>query len=135
VPNFDLDAWRLIEAAVRLEDGRQRRAGLPPQQRFRALHPASAEFIFLLALATRAQRIAEIGTSAGYSALWLARACAATGGSLVTLERNPVIVDVAADHLKSAGVADLVDIKVLARRRGDDGARNRQWPFVDGQRE
>jgi predicted O-methyltransferase YrrM len=112
VPNFNLDAWRLIEAAVRLEDGRQRRAGLPPEQRFRALHPASAEFIFLLALATRARRIVEIGTSAGYSALWLARACAATGGSLVTLERNPVIVDVAADHLKSAGVADLVDIKV-----------------------
>ncbi|MEE8639741.1 MAG: class I SAM-dependent methyltransferase [bacterium] len=112
MPNFDLDAWRLVEAAVRLEDGRQRRAGLPPQQRFRALHPASAEFIFLLALATRAQRIVEIGTSAGYSALWLARACALTGGSLVTVERNPVIVDVAADHLKSAGVADLVDIKV-----------------------
>jgi predicted O-methyltransferase YrrM len=112
VPNFNLDAWRLIEAAVRLEDGRQRRAGLPPEQRFRALHPASAEFIFLLALATRAQRVVEIGTSAGYSALWLARACAATGGSLVTLERNPVIVDVASDHLKSAGVADLVDIKV-----------------------
>ncbi|MEE9457641.1 MAG: class I SAM-dependent methyltransferase [bacterium] len=136
MPNFDLDAWRLIEAAVRLEDGRQRRAGLPPQQRFRALHPASAEFIFLLALATRARRIVEIGTSAGYSALWLARACAATGGSLVTLERNPVIVDVAADHLKSAGVADLVDIKVGDAREtlaALDGPFD--LAFVDGEKD
>ncbi|HUV85628.1 MAG TPA: class I SAM-dependent methyltransferase [bacterium] len=109
--NFDLEVWRSVEAAVRLEDGRQRRAGLPPEQRFRALHPHSAEFIFLLALATRARRIVEVGTSAGYSALWLARACAATGGSLVTLERNPDIIRVAVDHLKSAGVADLVEIR------------------------
>lgn len=108
--NFDLEVWRAVEAAVRLEDGRQRRAGLPPQQRFRALHPHSAEFIFLLALATRARRVVEVGTSAGYSALWLARACAATGGSLATLEKNPDIIRVAADHLKSAGVADLVEI-------------------------
>lgn len=108
--NFDLDAWRMVEAAVRLEDGRQRRAGLPPEQRFRALHPHSAEFIFLLALATRAQRMVEVGTSAGYSALWLARACAETGGFLVTLEKNPDIIDVAAEHIESAGVADLVEI-------------------------
>lgn len=108
--NFDLEAWRLVEAAVRLEDGRQRRAGLPPEQRFRALHPHSAEFIFLLGLATRAQRMVEVGTSAGYSALWLARACAETGGSVVTLEKNPDIVDVATGHMESAGVADLVKI-------------------------
>jgi caffeoyl-CoA O-methyltransferase len=110
VSNFDLEAWRMVEAAVRLEDGRQRRAGLPPQQRFRALHPHSAEFIFLLALATRARRTVEVGTSAGYSALWLARACAETGGSLVTLEKNPDIIDVANEHIESAGVADLVEI-------------------------
>lgn len=108
--NFDLEAWRLVEAAVRLEDGRQRRAGLPPRQRFRALHPHSAEFIFLLGLATRARRTVEVGTSAGYSTLWLARACAETGGSLVTLEKNPDIIDVANEHIESAGVADLVEI-------------------------
>ncbi len=130
---FDLDAWRLVEAAVRLEDGRQRRAGLPPEQRFRALHPASAEFIFLLALATKARRLVEVGTSAGYSALWLARACVATGGTLVTLEKNPEIIPVAADHFKAAGVAELVEIK-----EGDasetlaalDGAFD--FAFVDG---
>jgi caffeoyl-CoA O-methyltransferase len=111
VSKFDLEGWRLVEAAVRLENGRQRRAGLPPRQRFRALHPHSAEFIFLLALATNARRVVEVGTSAGYSALWLARACETTGGSLVTLEKNPDIIRVAVDHLKSAGVADLVEVK------------------------
>ncbi len=108
---FDLDAWRAVEAAVRLENERQRRASLPPERRYRSLHPKSAEFIFLLALATGARRILEVGTSAGYSTLWLARACAATGGSIVTLEKNVDILKVAAENLETAGVASFVEIR------------------------
>jgi predicted O-methyltransferase YrrM len=111
VPPFDLDAWRAVEAAVRLENGRQRRAALPPERRYRSLHPQSAEFLFLLALATGARRILEVGTSAGYSTLWLARACAVVGGSVVTLEKNADIIGVAQEYFEAAGVASFVEVK------------------------
>ncbi len=108
---FDVDAWRAVEEAVRLENERQRAAGLPPAKRYRALHPRSAEFLYLLALASGARRIVEVGTSAGYSTLWLARACAATGGAVVTLELDAGMAAVARGHLELAGVADLVEVR------------------------
>jgi predicted O-methyltransferase YrrM len=108
---FDVDAWRAVEEAVRLENERQRAAGLPPAKRYRALHPKAAEFLYLLTLASGAQRIVEVGTSAGYSTLWLARACAATGGAVVTLELDAGMAAVARGHLELAGVADLVEVR------------------------
>src|SRR4051812_43513431 len=47
-------------------------AGLPPVQ----VSPPQGKFLPLLALATAARRILEIGTLGGYSTIWLARAAA-----------------------------------------------------------
>jgi predicted O-methyltransferase YrrM len=133
---FDLDAWRAVEAAVRLENERQRRASLPPERRYRSLHPKSAEFIFLLALATGARRILEVGTSAGYSTLWLARACAATGGSVVTLEKNVDIIKVAAENLETAGVAPFVELRPGDARETLAAVEGPlELAFVDGEKE
>jgi len=133
---FDLSAWQAVEEAVRLENERQRRAKLPSERRYRSLHPDAAAFIFLLALAARARRIVEVGTSAGYSTLWLARACAATGGAVVTLERNAAIIDVARRHFARAGVAAFVDLRPGDAREtlaGLDGPFD--LAFVDGEKE
>jgi len=133
---FDLKAWRNVEEAVRLEDGRQRRAGLPPERRYRSLHPASAQFIYQLALAAGAKRVVEVGMSAGYSTLWLARACAATGGSVVSLERNADIIPVARSHFELAGVAELVEvIGGDARETLSTLAAPFDLAFVDGEKD
>jgi predicted O-methyltransferase YrrM len=58
-----------------------------------------------------ARRILEIGTLAGYSAIWLARALPA-GGRLVTLELDPTHAGVARANLARAGLADRIDIRV-----------------------
>lgn len=133
---FDLEAWRGVEEAVRLENGRQREAGLPPEKRYRALHPASAQFIYQLTLAAGAKRVVEVGMSVGYSTLWLARACAATGGSVVTLERNAEIIEVAESHFELAGVADLVEV-VGGDARETLGALAGPFElaFVDGEKD
>ncbi len=136
MPAFDLEAWRAVEAAVRLENERQRRASLPAERRYRSLHPQSAEFIFLLALAVGARRILEVGTSAGYSTLWLARACATAGGSVVSLEKNVDIIGVATENLEAAGVASFVEIKPGDARETLASAEGPfELAFVDGEKD
>ena len=46
----------------------------------------AGQFLNTLAKAAKAQRILEIGTSYGYSTLWLAEAAQATGGRVITLD-------------------------------------------------
>ena len=83
------------------------RRGLPDIQ----ISPAQGKLLYLLARLIRAERILELGTLAGYSAIWLARALK-PGGRLVTLEYSPKHADVARDNLAAAGLADQAEIIV-----------------------
>jgi len=72
-----------------------------------------AKLLSLLAAVSRAQRVLEIGTLAGYSTIALARGVA-PAGRVVTLEYEPAHADVARASLERAGVADRVEIVVGA---------------------
>ena len=67
-------------------------------------------FLALLVRATRAKRVLEIGTSNGYSTLWLADAVRDLGGCVVTVERSLAKVAMARANLERGGVASLVEI-------------------------
>ena len=76
--------------------------------RYRILEPETAELLALLVRATNAPRVLEIGTSIGYSTLWLADAAQATGGTLVSVEIDPERSATARANLERAGLtADL----------------------------
>jgi predicted O-methyltransferase YrrM len=82
-------------------------AQLPPI----SVTPAHGKLLHLMARAQSARRILEIGTLAGYSTIWLARAVP-PGGRVVTLEANAMHADIARANLTRAGVADRVDIRL-----------------------
>jgi len=82
-------------------------AGMPAIQ----VSPNQGKLLYLLARIANATRILEIGTLAGYSTTWLARALP-EGGSLVTLEREPAYAEVARRNLERAGVAQRVEVRV-----------------------
>lgn len=82
-------------------------AGLPAI----AVSAQQGKFLNLLAVATRAVRILEIGTLGGYSTIWLARAVG-PGGAVVTLEYEPKHAEVARANLDRAGVGDRVQVMV-----------------------
>ena len=82
-------------------------AGLPSID----VSPAQGKFLYLLAKATAARRILEVGTLGGYSTIWLARALPA-GGRLTTLEIDPHHAKVARRNLERAGVAGSVEVRV-----------------------
>ncbi len=67
--------------------------------------------LHLLAKATGARRVLEVGTLGGYSAIWPGRAVA-PGGRVVTLELDPHHAEVARANLDRAGLAEVVDVRV-----------------------
>lgn len=73
--------------------------------------PSQGKMLWLLAKMMGARRILEIGTLAGYSTIWLARALPADG-RLITLEVNERHAQVAQRNLANAGLADIVSVRV-----------------------
>jgi caffeoyl-CoA O-methyltransferase len=73
--------------------------------------PNQGKLLHILALTAGARAILEIGTLAGYSTIWLARALPA-GGRLITLEVDPKHAEVARANLARAGLGDTVEVRV-----------------------
>jgi predicted O-methyltransferase YrrM len=82
-------------------------AGMPPIQ----VTPAQGKLLYLLAKAIGARTVLELGTLAGYSTIWLARALP-EAGRVFTLEADPGHAEVAAANLERAGVAGKVELRV-----------------------
>ena len=97
------DSDPVLDAAQRAADT----AGLPAI----SVSAAQGKFLHLLARIRGARRILEIGTLAGYSTIWLARALP-PGGQLITLEYDPRHADVARANIARAGLADRVEVRV-----------------------
>ncbi|MEE9463063.1 MAG: class I SAM-dependent methyltransferase [Bacteroidales bacterium] len=58
------------------------------------------------------QKGLEIGTSNGYSALWLGMAFKETGGNLITLELEPKRAREAQENFEHAGLDDIIDSRI-----------------------
>jgi predicted O-methyltransferase YrrM len=71
--------------------------------------PESGQLINILASSLKAPNILEIGTSYGYSGIWLAEAARATGGKVTTLELQDYKIAYARDMAAKAGLADWID--------------------------
>jgi predicted O-methyltransferase YrrM len=92
--------------------GRAHDAGEPDRLlRWRNVEPETAEFLAVLVRAKQARNVLEIGTSNGYSTIWLGDAVEATGGALVSLEIDPARTAIAAEHVKNTGLEDLTDLR------------------------
>lgn len=74
--------------------------------------PVAGRFLFAIAKLARAQRVLEAGAAIGYSTLWFARATEPWGGSIVTLEADPEMAELAQRNLEEAGVLDRVEVRV-----------------------
>ena len=109
-------------------------AGLPPIN----VTPAQGKLLHLLARVQGARRILEIGTLAGYSTIWLARALPA-GGRVITLESNPAHADLARANFTRAGLDDRIDVRLgkaleTLPRLAEEGERPFDFTFIDADR-
>src|SRR5688500_13674121 len=102
----------LLIAADPALDATQRaaeEAGLPAI----SVSAPQGKFLHLLARIAGARRILEIGTLAGYSTIWLARALP-PDGRLVSLEFDPKHADVARANIARAGLDAIVEVRTGA---------------------
>jgi caffeoyl-CoA O-methyltransferase len=74
-----------------------------------AVSPNQGRFLQMLALSCKAKRILELGTLAGYSTIWLARALP-ENGKLITIEFEPKHAEVAERNIISAELESKVEI-------------------------
>jgi predicted O-methyltransferase YrrM len=75
------------------------------------LEPETAQFLHILLRSTRRTRLLEIGTSNGYSTIWLAWAMSLTGGRVVSIDRDAGKQAQADANLRRVGLREIVDLK------------------------
>ncbi len=91
-------------------DLRDRTDGTPHKKRLRQVTPEVGKLIALLAASAPAGPCIEIGTSAGYSTLWLAMAAKATGRRVTSFEFDGAKVELARATFASSGLAEFIDL-------------------------
>jgi predicted O-methyltransferase YrrM len=104
--------------------------------RLRNVEPDSAALLALLVQAVGARRLLELGTSNGYSTLWLADAVRSIGGTMVTVDLDPGRSSMAAENLERAGLTGTVELRVQDAAATLANAPDASWDmiFLDAER-
>ena len=93
-----------VMARLEAQDAGERERGAPRSERLRQISPEVGRFLHTVALARQLRTIVEIGTSGGYSTIWLSLAARTAGASVTTLELDPKKVAAATANLRAAGL-------------------------------
>ena len=128
------------EVAARMDylqalDKEHRGADMPHVRRLRQIPPETGKFIALLAAIAPEGTYLEIGTSGGYSALWLSLACREVGRKLITFELMEEKIKLAKETFKAAGVEDVVELVEGDARKYLDDYKNVSFCFLDPEKE
>jgi len=75
-----------------------------------AVSEEDGRFLRVLVAAKGAKRALEIGAANGYSAIWIGLGLRQTGGTLVTIEYDPVRAREAKANVEKAGLSDIVSV-------------------------
>jgi len=103
---------KILEQMKRLEaiDSKDRVDGTPRMERLRQIPPETGQFLALLAANSPNGKFIEIGTSAGYSSLWLSLVTKERNIKLDTFELLPEKIKLAKETFELADVNDSVNL-------------------------
>jgi caffeoyl-CoA O-methyltransferase len=131
IPQPVLEQMKALEEI----DARDRQDGTPHLKRLRQIPPETGKFLAILAANAPKGAWLEIGTSAGYSALWIVQAANLRGTKLITYELLPDKATLAKKTFQKAKVGDLVEF-VHGDARGHVGDYSEvAFCFLDAERE
>jgi predicted O-methyltransferase YrrM len=116
-------------------DAQDRVDGTPRADRLRQIPSETGKFLALLAASVPAGTYLEIGTSAGYSALWINLASELLGRSLHTFEVMPEKAQLARQTFQAAGVEKTVALVEGDARQHISRFDNISFCFLDAEKE
>ena len=116
-------------------DRKDRLDGTPNAKRLRQIPAETGRFIALLAATSPQGNWLEIGTSAGYSTMWLALACREVGRKLVTFEVLGEKVRLARETFKIAGIEEMVELEAGDAREYLDDFKDISFCFLDADKD
>jgi caffeoyl-CoA O-methyltransferase len=116
-------------------DSRDRADGTPRDKRLRQVPPEVGKFIAIMAVAAPSGRWIEIGTSAGYSTLWLALACREVGRKITTYEKSAEKAELARQTFDAAGVGEVVELIHADALDHLPGCKDLAFCFLDAEKE
>ena len=122
-------------AALEELDARDRTDGTARLERLRQVPRQVGRFVAILAASTPPGRWIEIGTSAGYSTLWLALACRETGRRVTTFEVLDGKAALARETFALAGVEDVVEFVHADVRDHLEPMDDLAFCFLDSEKE
>ena len=131
IPQVILDRMAYLETI----DAQDRVDGTPRPQRLRQIPPDIGKFIALLAASAPEGAYVEIGTSAGYSTLWLALACRQVGTKITTFEVLEDKARLARETFRLASVEDVVEFVVGDAREHLQDLKDIAFCFLDAEKE
>ncbi len=131
IPPAVLERMKFLEAI----DAKDRTDGTPRLERLRQVPPETGKFLALLAASAPAGELIEIGTSAGYSALWLGLACRALGRQMTTIESLPQKAELARQTIKAAGLTQTIHLELADARDWLPRSKRIGFCFLDAEKE
>lgn len=129
------EAMRARMVELKERGVRDRADGTPRMQRLREVPEEVGRFLAILAVGTPEGRWVEIGTSSGYSTLWLALAAREAGRRVTTFEILEWKVELARETFAVAEVEDVVELVHADVRDGLTGLKGISFAFLDSEKE
>jgi predicted O-methyltransferase YrrM len=99
-------------------------------ERLRNVEPETARLLGVLARGLRAKRLLELGTSNGYSTIWLADAARACGGALTSVETESRRAAEADENLRHVGLEAFAELRVEDARACLAKSADASWDFI-----
>jgi predicted O-methyltransferase YrrM len=104
------DRVRSVLARLEAEDGEEREAGVPREQRSRQVARTTGQFLFALVAPQWDCEVLEIGGSRGYSSIWLGAGVRHLGGRVLSLEADPAKCEAWRRNVGDAGLEDWLEL-------------------------
>jgi predicted O-methyltransferase YrrM len=104
------DRVRAVLARLEAEDANERARGVPREQHARQVVRTTGQFLFAFVAPQTDCEVLEIGSSRGYSTIWLAAGVRYLGGRVLSLENDPAKIEAWHANVKEAGLADWAEL-------------------------
>ena len=116
-------------------DSKDRVDGTPRMERLRQIPPETGKFLAILAASAPEGQFLEIGTSGGYSTMWIALACIERGIKIKTFEILKEKITLARETFQVSKMADHIELVEGDARDFLKEEKNISFCFLDAEKE